>query len=648
MKEIITKIQVSIILPIYNMSKYLDLCLTSLQNQTLKNIEIICVDDGSKDNSLEICNKYASQDKRFKVIHQPNQGQGAARNNGIKYAQGEYIAFVDPDDWVREDMYEILYSEAKKNNCDIAQCDYKIYSNNYVNLINLFPTKDIKTKIFQWDKCIKNGLQDFCLYCWNKIYKTELIKENKISFGSYKISEEHQFVISSMIKANKIAYIPIPLYFYLIRDNSSDHSYKINRINASEVVNTVKKELKEMGLYNKIKKAYYNYVEFVYYWAYMYISKNKIQELMDMAAKDLPKAMYKKWIKKAYRKRFLCNLNFFKKIFSICNRKNVYVKEKILTIFGHSHKFIIHKKRRKRKGTKLKKLSIITICYNEPNLITTCESIINQTWQDFEWIVIDGGSKPEILSLFNKYKNRIDKFISEPDNGINDAVNKGISLATGEYIQLLNAGDMFFNNKVLKKVFGKNKKHKDIIYGNTNNINHENWMPDFYFNPRKIDKNYFIYQNLQTPSMFVKNELFKKYGSFSFDYKIVSDRERWIVFAQNGAKFEYVDQIITSFDGSGLSSKKENFTMHNQEIEKLVNRYYSDDCIIKTYKNLKKKNIFKKIISFEKTSYKFMFKFLFFKFTLSTVRQKLIKLNDKIQALTNENAYLKNEKELEQ
>ena len=92
------------------------------------------------------------------------------------------------------------------------------------------------------------------------------------------------------------------------------------------------------------------------------------------------------------------------------------------------------------------KISIITVCYNEPNLEKTCESIINQTMQDFEWVVIDGGSNEETQNIWNKYKHRINTFVSEPDNGIYDAYNKGVKLATGDYIIFMNAGDCFYEN----------------------------------------------------------------------------------------------------------------------------------------------------------------------------------------------------------
>lgn len=113
----------------------------------------------------------------------------------------------------------------------------------------------------------------------------------------------------------------------------------------------------------------------------------------------------------------------------------------------------------------MKKLSIITICYNEPHVEDTCKSIVNQTWQNFEWIVIDGKSNEETLNIFEKYRYRIDTFISEPDKGIYNAYNKGIKLARGEYVQFLNAGDSFYSHDALNIFFSKVKRSASVLYG---------------------------------------------------------------------------------------------------------------------------------------------------------------------------------------
>ena len=114
---------ISIIVPIYNAEEHLDKCVESILEQTEINLEIILVDDGSKDNSFEICKKYEKMDQRVKVIHQENAGVSAARNHGIEIAEGEYIGFVDSDDWIEPVMYQRLLKEAKEKNADVVMCD---------------------------------------------------------------------------------------------------------------------------------------------------------------------------------------------------------------------------------------------------------------------------------------------------------------------------------------------------------------------------------------------------------------------------------------------------------------------------------------------------------------------------------------------
>ena len=139
-------ISLSIIVPVYNVENYLIRCLDSLVNQTLKEIEIICINDGSKDNSLNILEEYAKKDSRIIILNQENAGLSAARNAGMEIAKGEYIGFVDSDDWVDLDFFEKLYIAAKNNDCDIAVADF----------IREHPTKKKKDLILQKKKFLKN------------------------------------------------------------------------------------------------------------------------------------------------------------------------------------------------------------------------------------------------------------------------------------------------------------------------------------------------------------------------------------------------------------------------------------------------------------------------------------------------------------
>lgn len=227
---------------------------------------------------------------------------------------------------------------------------------------------------------------------------------------------------------------------------------------------------------------------------------------------------------------------------------------------------------------KNKKLSIVTICYNDKNLEKTARSIINQTWQDFEWVVIDGGSKEEIQRLWDKYKKRVDVFISEKDNGIYDAYNKGIKNANGEYLLFLNSGDKFHDKNVLKDIFCDKQYNSGILYGNVKFI--KNCM----FNTGKIvcpsenvTDTYFITENICTPATFIKKDLFDNFGGFNTKYRIVSDLEKWIVFQKNGATFQKIERIVADFDTSGVSSDKKHRSAHNNELDQVYAENYTKE-----------------------------------------------------------------------
>lgn len=210
--------QVSIIVPIYNVKKYLRKCLDSLINQTLCNIEIICINDGSTDNSLQILEEYKKRDSRITVINQENFGQSVARNRGIEVAKGEYIGFVDPDDWVDLDYFEKLYNAATKTNSDIA----------VGGIIRVTGIKKKKFHKFDRETIAENTDLKFELcdvpeksYVWNKIYKTESLKKAGLKFEEGRIFEDCIFTPQALYFLGKMVTVPNTYYFYLRRRNST-------------------------------------------------------------------------------------------------------------------------------------------------------------------------------------------------------------------------------------------------------------------------------------------------------------------------------------------------------------------------------------------------------------------------------------------
>ena len=209
-------IKISVIVPVYNSEKYISRCLDSLVNQTLKGIEVIVVNDGSTDNSLEVLQKYSSNS--VKVITQKNSGVAAARNTGLKHATGEYIAYVDSDDWVELDMFEKLYNKAIKNDYDVVMCDFWYVddnkhwdgvSTNNRDIVTLKDKKDFMINMFP--------------VIWNKVYKREKIRKIKFKAGVW--AEDVEYLYRIMPFINKIGVINENLYYYYQREVSESRLY---------------------------------------------------------------------------------------------------------------------------------------------------------------------------------------------------------------------------------------------------------------------------------------------------------------------------------------------------------------------------------------------------------------------------------------
>ena len=201
------------------MEKYLPKCLESLIIQTLKDIEIICVNDGSMDNSLAILKEFASRDSRIRIIDNQHQGVAKTRNTGIEQSTGEYIGFVDSDDYIDIDFFEKLYNSATKSNSDIAIASI-LKHKNFFNIYNAKYTKE-ETAITIQDKIkLCEDKKHFFFYAWNKIYHSGFIKENNIKFSEGQIYEDVMFAIKALYYSNKIISVYGTKYHYIEHENS--------------------------------------------------------------------------------------------------------------------------------------------------------------------------------------------------------------------------------------------------------------------------------------------------------------------------------------------------------------------------------------------------------------------------------------------
>lgn len=211
--------KLSIIVPVYNVEKYLPKCLESLIKQTLNDIEIICVNDGSMDNSLAILKEFASRDSRIRIIDNQHQGVAKTRNTGIEQSTGEYIGFVDSDDYIDIDFFEKLYNSATKSNSDIAIASI-LKHKNFFNIYNAKYTKEEIAITIQDKIKLCEDKKHFFFYAWNKIYHSGFIKENNIKFSEGQIYEDVMFAIKALYYSNKIISVYGTKYHYIEHENS--------------------------------------------------------------------------------------------------------------------------------------------------------------------------------------------------------------------------------------------------------------------------------------------------------------------------------------------------------------------------------------------------------------------------------------------
>lgn len=253
---------VSIIIPVYRVEKYLSRCIDSVINQSYENIEIILVDDGSPDNCGYICDEYAKRDSRVKVIHKENEGVCVARNLGINVSTGDYIFFVDSDDYISKEAISVLLKHVKQIDADITIGNYNIFNqNNEVKQVNTFDEISLEKELLnspqeRYKYFFGNS---FGIQVWNRLYKSSFIKKNNVMFEKQVYyGEDFLFNMKLFIRNPKICLVDSTTYFYYQNSESITNSYKEN--------------LAEQYLY--LLNSFYNYVK----------ENNKLDENQDLIA----------------------------------------------------------------------------------------------------------------------------------------------------------------------------------------------------------------------------------------------------------------------------------------------------------------------------------------------------------------------------
>lgn len=237
--------KISIIVPVYNVEKYIDKCLKSLVNQTLQDIEIIILNDGTQDKSVNIIEKYVKENpSKIKYYEKENGGLSSARNYGLEYATGEYIAFLDSDDYVENNMYEEMYNLAKQEDADMVECDF-IWEWDYVKKV-FDKRREYKTK--------EDMMKKPRVVAWNKIYKREVLDKYKIRFPEGLIYEDMEFFYKLLPHLNKISYIHKYFVHYTQRDDSITNKQTEKVEDIFKILDNIFDYYIDNNLYNKYQK----------------------------------------------------------------------------------------------------------------------------------------------------------------------------------------------------------------------------------------------------------------------------------------------------------------------------------------------------------------------------------------------------------
>lgn len=259
--------KISVILPVYNEENYLHQCLNSLCLQTLTDIEIICIDDGSTDKSLEMLRNFEKKDDRVKVLTQKNQYAGVARNNGMKSATGKYLIFLDSDDFFELDMLEKLYMRAEKDKLDVTLCRYGNLDDRNGEKIEL----DFK----QYDSFLPEGksvfsggdikyagiFQAMIGWAWDKLFRADFVKKSGYEFSNFRSSEDGYFVYMLAAKAKRMGIVREPLVWHRVYNNASlSNSREHDWESGFRMMDVIHKEMMRLNLYDKYKQSFINWV----------------------------------------------------------------------------------------------------------------------------------------------------------------------------------------------------------------------------------------------------------------------------------------------------------------------------------------------------------------------------------------------------
>lgn len=434
-------IKVSIVIPVYNAEQFLRECIESCVNQTLKEIEVICVNDGSTDDSLQILKEYAEKDKRVKIINKENAGYGHSMNIGMDMAKGEYIGIVESDDFVEPNMYELLYDAAEKNGVDFAKGDFY----RFIEIDGKYDRRYLKSAYNSYYNRVIDPRENieafhFNMQTWSGIYKRSFLRENNIRHNETPGAsfQDNGFYFFTYCNAKSVFYINSPVYNYRFDNpNSSVHN--------KGKTDMIKREFDYIQEYikdNRLNETYRG----LYYWkkfkSYLYTVERIAYELKRDFFFDFS-TEYKNLLNEGVLSEKYFGKNDWETLLWIAENPEEYYDLRI----------------------KKQKVTVVVPVFNVENYLDEClESIVGQSLTEIEIICIDDGSTDGSLKKLKSFaqKDKRIQVYNQSNAGVGITRNKGIEMAHGEFVIFMDPDDFYPDNNVLKILYD-NAVNNDVL-----------------------------------------------------------------------------------------------------------------------------------------------------------------------------------------
>ncbi len=504
--------KVSVIIPVYNSEEFLRQCLDSLINQTLEDIEIICVDDGSTDGSRDILEEYARGDERVRVIVQKNKYAGVARNNGMKSAEGEYLIFLDSDDFFAPDLLEKTYNQAVSTDADVVLFGAKKYdmlSGEYIDTPHYFNRRYLPEQTVFSGTDVPDRLFLLTTPCpWTKLFRREFVSSENLRFQPIQNSNDVYFVLTALAVARRISYVDDDLVYYRVGRKENLQSGKDkNPTLFFEAYRAVYDELTKRNIYDQLKKSF----------AETTIS-GSVYNLNTVSSDEARLKIYRTIASDAFDEMKILDYPmdsylYPENVMRLRGAKNV-VKwhEKLTREIDDSFRVCAD-----RRNTDCEpKVSVIIPVYNTAAFLEDClKCIQNQTLEQIEIICVNDGSTDnsrEILSEHAQSDPRM-VLVEQSNKGQSSARNSGIKMARGKYVYFMDSDDLLDVNALEILCEKMEQLSLDVIYfdgscfANTEDCeSHVELRKTFYCRKQRYDG---VYSGARLMAEMLKNEEYR-------------------------------------------------------------------------------------------------------------------------------------------